>query len=273
MVQVLGETVQLVARPTRQADRQMTRMPWHQRRSRCVRSAVVPKRRRRYSSRRGRDGRLCLIESPDRSRVTLNTLTTMVRAPRHVGSDPLSSLWPAAVSPVASGCGARTARSGRGPLVIALPTPAALGQSVHSYACRNPDKVTLRRRRSTGLAWAVATALTTQSLRRRVRVDKPITNGGGDVIEPSRPSLLPRMWPGAGTCRRRPEIFRGIRFAQPPTGALRFKRPVAVEPWEGVATRSSSRPFARSQWKYSRPDAAAAERRLPCAEHLDARLR
>jgi para-nitrobenzyl esterase len=29
-------------------------------------------------------------------------------------------------------------------------------------------------------------------------------------------------------------IFRGVRFAQPPTGALRFRRPVAVGPWEGV---------------------------------------
>ena len=42
----------------------------------------------------------------------------------------------------------------------------------------------------------------------------------------------------AGTLRGAMEngaaVFRGVRFAQPPIGDLRFKNPVPVAPWKGV---------------------------------------
>lgn len=42
----------------------------------------------------------------------------------------------------------------------------------------------------------------------------------------------------AGTLRGAMEngaaVFRGVRFAQPPIGDLRFKNPVPVTPWSGV---------------------------------------
>lgn len=36
-----------------------------------------------------------------------------------------------------------------------------------------------------------------------------------------------------GTAEEGLAVFRGIRYAQPPVGALRFRAPVAAQPWEG----------------------------------------
>ena len=39
-------------------------------------------------------------------------------------------------------------------------------------------------------------------------------------------------------------VFRGVPFAAPPVGALRFRAPQPVEPWEGVREAKSFGPIA-----------------------------
>ncbi|KAJ8959087.1 hypothetical protein NQ318_022344 [Aromia moschata] len=42
--------------------------------------------------------------------------------------------------------------------------------------------------------------------------------------------------------------FRGIRYAEPPVGDLRFKPPVAVEEWEGVYNATEDAPLCPQPW-------------------------
>ena len=74
--------------------------------------------------------------------------------------------------------------------------------------------------------------------------------------------------------------FRGIPFAEPPVGSLRFRAPEPVRPWSGVrgATRfGASAPQAGVEnWLVRRMIGSATarpERGLPVPERVDARAR
>ncbi|HEX3571643.1 MAG TPA: carboxylesterase family protein [Acidobacteriaceae bacterium] len=47
-----------------------------------------------------------------------------------------------------------------------------------------------------------------------------------------------------GTAVNNAAIFRGVPFAQPPIGALRFRPPVPVKPWPGVRNATEFTPAA-----------------------------
>ena len=42
------------------------------------------------------------------------------------------------------------------------------------------------------------------------------------------------------------QVFRGVPFAQPPLGDLRWRPPLPVEPWEDVQKRRATAPPAAS---------------------------
>ena len=44
-------------------------------------------------------------------------------------------------------------------------------------------------------------------------------------------------------------LFRGIPFAEPPVGALRWKPPQELEPWEGVRECLTKGPQSVQRWK------------------------
>ena len=75
-------------------------------------------------------------------------------------------------------------------------------------------------------------------------------------------------------------VFRGIPFARPPVGELRFRAPEDAAPWPGVrdATRFASRamqvPNEALEALLGRPeDQPSTRRRLPLPQRLDARPR
>ena len=73
-------------------------------------------------------------------------------------------------------------------------------------------------------------------------------------------------------------VFKGIPYAQPPVGSLRWKAPVPLPRWAGVKQRHRIRrlnacsPIARTPNIYA-DNLTADERGLPDAQHLGARER
>src|SRR5262249_21759962 len=59
------------------------------------------------------------------------------------------------------------------------------------------------------------------------------------------------------------EVFKGIPFAQPPVGALRWREPQPVLPWNGVRDATESGPPA-AQAKFGWNDAFAAAGKEDC---------
>ncbi|WP_025158414.1 carboxylesterase/lipase family protein [Leifsonia aquatica] len=57
----------------------------------------------------------------------------------------------------------------------------------------------------------------------------PAASGRGDAVVRIRTGAV------RGVAGERAAVWKGIRYAQPPIGARRWRAPVAAEPWEGVA--------------------------------------
>ena len=57
-------------------------------------------------------------------------------------------------------------------------------------------------------------------------------------------SLAYRGRPGRRSRRERHPCFRGIPFAEPPVGSLRFKAPQPRQPWAGVLDATRFGPWA-----------------------------
>ena len=86
--------------------------------------------------------------------------------------------------------------------------------------------------------------------------------GAADI--PARPvaavtggSISGQLLPHGGA------VFRGIPFAQPPVGALRWREPLPVVPWDGVRDAVASGPPA-AQASFGWNERAAAESREDC---------
>src|SRR5262249_54174873 len=48
-------------------------------------------------------------------------------------------------------------------------------------------------------------------------------------------TVAPSTGPVEGCCEPGLQVFKGLRYAAPPTGALRFKPPQRPAPWTGTA--------------------------------------
>ena len=76
-------------------------------------------------------------------------------------------------------------------------------------------------------------------------------------------------------------VFRGVPYAQPPVGDLRWRRPQPLEPWDGVReavdfgpiSMQPPRPAAGPFAGHHGPQPGADVRRLPLSQCLDARTR
>jgi para-nitrobenzyl esterase len=64
------------------------------------------------------------------------------------------------------------------------------------------------------------------------------------MTEPSSPVIATRAGEVRGTDDGAVSVWKGIRYAEPATGALRWRAPVAAAPWEGVADASGFGPAA-----------------------------
>ncbi|MGW7024815.1 carboxylesterase family protein [Streptomyces decoyicus] len=87
---------------------------------------------------------------------------------------------------------------------------------------------------------------------------------------PSRPA--PAVRTGAGCLRGTEEeydgrtlyVFRGVPYAQPPVGRLRFASPRPVRPWTGVRDATAfSPPFLQPRWRPSPAVGRPAARTSP----------
>src|SRR5262249_830609 len=68
-------------------------------------------------------------------------------------------------------------------------------------------------------------------------------------------------------------IFKGIPFAAPPFGQLRWRPPAPVKPWPGVRPALEAGPDpVQGPLPMSPPPDPYDERRLPYFEHLDTRI-
>src|SRR3990167_9130657 len=58
-----------------------------------------------------------------------------------------------------------------------------------------------------------------------------------------------------GLCEQGVRVFRGVRYAQAPSGALRFAAPVPASPWPGVRDATEFAPMAPQLARTARADA------------------